>query len=738
MMEHFQIYSNEETTTSMASIDFLLKQLHSMKDKKGFFTTPLVTRLQIHKDKQKKVCFTIGTNIKSYQVREYFEKEYGVEAIRPVEPITFCDIGKTIKAQNKLYPMKFKEVLDNIVANIPEGVLLTFDIQRDAGKTLGKIKIEEDKLNKQKDTSSTHKSRKEQLKKRLAEAHYTFDVDIYLNALEEQYKNNIFNFGKHLRFFTEDRFNGLKLKKVSSGLYPGDAITFKRKSDVVLTEKELAEMFSVPPVKKYPEKLYSAKPDVNPNDFSVGITVGQTTLQDGTVIDLRIPLEQLESHIFLCAKTGGGKSAQLMTFFSSLIEEHKMKYGATVIDPNEETLLKILNHMLEKEQRGIDIDWNKVHYIDLATGEYLPFLNLLNIPTGENDIDTIQNYIMETLKSVYPGQATPLIDEQLRKVIGTLLLEKNVVNTILDGKDLLTEPERQMEAIKRMGSGYYEETYKKLWKAEMKESDIASTLRRLSLFQTPQMQRLYGIPEFNLPIRKWMDEGHFVLINTKGMSDERLRLNAGHVFSQYVMVAKQRPTTGSRPHFLVVDEGKQIQLPIIWKNIIPETRKFGLYLVESTQSITSLDKVFENEISENIKTIISGELGKNGAPIVAKMMNNKINETQLKSLKKLHLYVYTAGKSGENVAVEIQVKPPYWYYKNTQGKVEVASHKNKIQEDAAYKWSMEKAIELQKRDWKHKDEIDEMLLQRYGNIQSSGLNPQSNQEVENERSSFYD
>lgn len=745
---YYQILSSKQNEDNQEKLIFFLRQIHSIKEQANFpgmknkkeksplfaLKTQIVLRLNIWKDEQQKVCFAVSTNVKQEQIKRVLENTYGAIAIRELDAVpTTTTAGRRIVARNDTYQFDNTNFLSGIIQNIPEGCMVTMDISKAIEPVKTYIQKEERRVlkNKKVHNSSENKGREKDLKLKLEHANYMYEVDMVVSATEQRFEVNVYNFCKHIRFLTEGQYNSLKVKLFSSGgVLP--KIRMQHKSKIFLNEKEMADVVRIPSVEAVGNLVYSATEEVDTKSFEKGIKVGEHILPNGEKIIIRIPLNVLTKHMFLCGATGGGKSAALLTMLDDFILTHNMEYGYTLIDPKEETAIKVINHLLYFESIGYQVDWNKVHYIDLADSEYVTGLNLLNIPTKHVDIDKIQGNLMDLFNAVYRVGDTPNMDKMLRNMLGTLLLEKGQKNTIIDGHKLMTDPKRQRKAKANLGSGYYEQMYKQFWDNPPSSKDIQSILNRLNLFQTPQMQRMYGLPRFDLEIRKWMDEGHIVLINSKGLDEQKTRLNVGHILAQYTMVALERPTTGAKEHAIIFDEGKQTQLPIIEETMIPMLRGFGIPVIFCTQSIVSVKKSLADEMKENVTTMLSARLGADGAPKLANMMNHRVAADEFQKLPDLTLLLSTQNSSSQFQTVEIAVQPPFWYVKGQNGVFRVAAYHDKdrraIEENMAGQISRDKILELQKRDWRHKDEIDKMLAERYS--ESINIHPEEVEEYD--------
>ncbi|TLG71074.1 hypothetical protein [Culicoidibacter larvae] len=715
---YFQLLSGEhDVRDRMAG---LLSQIYNTNTG-GLFKRALCVRFHVFKDKEGRVCFVAGSSDKDYAFEKMLQDAYGEHFVKPMLAVpTIVDGGRNVALFDKFHAIDPGALWESLIFDIPKDVMLTFTFAKTRNKAYEQQLTQlESALLKKADKTTKAKERLKDIQNKIGMAHHAFDCELSVAPLDNSGKESIYNLIKNIRIKSETRHNHLRVASFSNG-------SFSRSIDIShhvfsLTAVELAGFLSIPKVTDKNMHILHVGTDgdsVAADDIRMGIKIGTVLTGQFKGEDIRIPPDLIAKHLLLTGATGGGKSSVLFEIVDDMIatvdDNGEWLYGFTCFDPKQETVIKIINHLLAREAAGHKINWHKVHYIDLAQGQYLPQMNLLNIPTGAS-VDAVQGYILDLLKTIYNSGATPLMDKMFRNGIGTLLLEQKQKNTILDIQELFDDRKRQQLAMRRLGNDFFSSNYKKFWgdpqsdEMPFTRSEVASTMNRLDLFASPRMMKLYGLPEFNLEIERWMDEGHIVLINTRGMSDNEITLNGGHILSQYTMVAKNRDMKKARPHFLIIDEGKQFQVPVIYKNIIPEMRYYMLWLIFATQIIQSLKDELKTEMAENVGTKITGRQGDDGAKKMSDIMNGKVTKKTIQNLLDGELLAYIQTKDAGFQVVPIKAKPPYWYLPD--GKI--AEYKNKVHEEIALDWTNKKIMELQQRDWLHVDEIDRLLAERY-------------------------
>lgn len=467
-------------------------------------------------------------------------------------------------------------------------------------------------------------------------------------------------------------------------------------------------------VMEYVPHLKRGQRTLDIDELREGISIGKLIhpiLKDRLV---RIAHRQMNKHFLLTGKTGSGKSSVLMEMLQSLLEDwqsNKNAPGFTFVDPARDTVATILNRMRQLEAEGKKIDWDRVHYFDLADPDYSLGLNLLYSKPGEMPDDIVER-ALNMITRTYGGLNAPQMERVIRNCLTTLVLdtEQHVILGIIP---LLRDERFRSRVLARIT----EPTIMEFWKYEFPHLEekldavISPILNRLSSFSTNIiMRRLFGQPEWNLQIREWMDKGHIVLFSVRGVREQVLSLAGEHIVNQYHAEFQGR-STSALAHYFLFDEAHRTPFPIIEK-MIAEDRKFGLALGFSTQFPeqlpTSLYKAFK-EVSGNVLTTT---LGSDSAAIVSKATAGKFNPQYLQELPERVIAVYTAvdkGGKSEQTTFTVESPPPFLY--NPDGSGKWADHLDQEEMRKALEWGLERGRELQARDSTLGTKADEIIHQ---------------------------
>lgn len=486
----------------------------------------------------------------------------------------------------------------------------------------------------------------------------------------------------------------------------------------LLTGDELANVVRLPDAKhrvmEYVPHLKKGQRSLDPDELSEGISIGKLIHPTLKGRNVRISHRQMNKHFILTGKTGSGKSSALMEMLQSLLvdwQANSKAPGFTFLDPARDTVATILNRLMQMEAEGKEVDWNRVHYFNLGDPEYSLGLNLLYSKPGESPDDVVET-ALGMITRTYGGLNAPQMERVIRNCLTTLVLDTEP-HVILGIIPLLRDPRFRARVLARIT----EPTIKEFWRFEFPPLEekldqvISPILNRLSSFNTNViMRRMFGQPLWKLSIRKWMDEGHIVLFDFRGVREQILGLAGEHIVNQYHAEFQGR-STSAKTHYFIADEAHRTPYPIINK-MIAEDRKFGLALGFSTQFPEQLPPDLLKSFKEITGNVMTTTLGSESAGIVAKASAGKFNAQYLQDLPERVVAVYTGiDRNGvtEQTTFTVMCPPPYLFKPDGSGVW--ANHLDQDEMKKALEWGLDRGRELQARDSTLGTVADEIIHQ---------------------------
>jgi hypothetical protein len=491
-------------------------------------------------------------------------------------------------------------------------------------------------------------------------------------------------------------------KDIQSGIPP-------RMHEMVLSSPELGAMWHLPdvrhPVSKYIASIRKHSASISEDELTSGVNIGTLKHPYLENRQVAIPFIEFTNGFFLSGMTGSGKSSEAVQICDSIILDwlkSKKSPGFSYFDPAQETVIILLNRLMHY---GVnDEQLKKVHFVSLRDTEYPIGLNLLHRTNHNQSTDALAQNAMELLKYAYGGD-TPQMDRLLRNGLRTLLEDTSQVHSMVGLIPLFTD----VRFRERVLAHVRDPILKMFWNKEFKaiearlEQAIGPLLNRLDPFLSDkQMRRMFGQRTFSLELRKYMDEGHIFFWDLLGVNKEMMKLACGQILTQYHNVLQTRQS-GSMNHFTIVDEGHEVQIPVM-ATIMSKDRKYGSAFGLITQFADQLDDWLVKNVRDNVQNIFSLSQGSDSAPKVSRMTNGDFDTSYLQALPRRTVAVYTRIDDVRR-SFEVEAPPPYMYLPD--GRRVDKGNEQEVHE--ATQWTLKKARELERRDGRSIKDIEEEL-----------------------------
>lgn len=498
-----------------------------------------------------------------------------------------------------------------------------------------------------------------------------------------------------------------------------------RIGSIIMTTDELANLFHLPdgshPIYTAPEHseemtrgqimpIYEGQEMISEEEFAEGLPIGTLIhpVRKGRVI--RIPYQNLTEMCFGAGKTGLGKSTFLLhALFNYLNEEwydNPHARGFTYVDAKGKDYIKIIAKLLKDEQEKKKVDWSRIHVFDFTSTHTVPGLNLLHRNPGEMASAVVEN-ALDVLKNAFPDRESIWLD-RLGKLALLSLLENGGEHSILG----LDQMMRKNALFRKRILSTLKSELKQDW--EEVKKDVESPQVSVPIFNRTQkirynqrLKRLFGQSNMDLQIQKWFDEGHIVLFNLAGLTNEERKMIMGFIVTQYHQQSMIRSNT--KEHFHMVDEFGLVQLPIV-KQILSMGRASGHCFIAMTQYADQLDDDIAKAFYGNVGTIIAVRQGFKSAETLQKMAGGTLDAKSIQHLPRFRAAVHTLNNKGTSNTLYVQTKPIPLYKSNGQmAYFGSDKERQKEEEKEATNWINKKVEELMARDCQKVEDVDKWI-----------------------------
>lgn len=367
---------------------------------------------------------------------------------------------------------------------------------------------------------------------------------------------------------------------------------------------------------------------------SNGLTYLARTNHRNTNVPFGIKQTDRRSHLYICGKTGTGKSHLLGIIFR---QDCRAMQGCALLDPHGDLASRARTWIPEPSASRLVIfdAWDRDQPWRLN-----PFANV-----AEEFRALAAEGLVEVFKKLWIDEWGPRLEHILRNVAHTLIATPDA--TIASISPLLTDKDYRSGIVAELQDpivrAFWTNEYEK-YSPAFRAVAIAPLQNKVGAMMTnPVIRNILTEPGRQLDFRAILDEGGILVANLdKGrIGEATCSLLGSLILSQIALAGVGRSSTPeeARRDFWVCADECQLFTTLSIATMLSELRKYHVGLTLANQHLSQLDPNIRDAILGNAGTMISFRVGATDASVLAKEMGGRFSPADFTGLPRHHVYI---------------------------------------------------------------------------------------------------
>lgn len=347
-----------------------------------------------------------------------------------------------------------------------------------------------------------------------------------------------------------------------------------------------------------------------------------------------IRLRDRRSHMYLCGKTGTGKTSVLGVM---LEQDILAGVGCALFDPHGDLAERVAR--LAAVCRPQDLIFLNIPDPNLAF-HFNPFHGV-----EPADRHLAAAGLVEVFKKMWPDDWGPRLEHLLRNVVLTLLELSD--GSFADIPRLLADREYRGGVVEDLENvavrDFWEQEYAR-YSAAFRAVVIAPLQNKIgALLSDPVLRRIVTGSQNTLDLRRVMDQGKVLVVNLdKGRIGEGPAGLLGSLLVSHIALAgfarRGLPEEDRRDFFVYLDEFHSFTT-LSLATMLSELRKYRVGIVLAHQYLSQLDPAIRDAVFGNAGTIVAFRVGGSDAQFLAREFAPRFEAEDFISLPRFHAYV---------------------------------------------------------------------------------------------------
>ena len=326
----------------------------------------------------------------------------------------------------------------------------------------------------------------------------------------------------------------------------------------------------------------------------------------GGLFKYRLPLEALDTHVYVVGRTRKGKSKFLEHLAHQLIA---LGQGCAVLDPHSDLADDLLAHLAPMLEGDLA---RRMVYFDPSRADYLPPFNVLDAPW---DTYATAQSVLEAFRRTWPQSLREAPRSSNIILAATMALIENRM-TLTEMPRLLTDASYRNALLERVEDPevirFFRTRYERWGRDQATIAEaVLNKVGALSL--NPILRLILGQRENGLSFREIMDQRKVLMVDLGRVDAETRRLLGSLIVTgleQAALSRKELPQGARAPFYLVMDEfqdycvheGSEQTL----SHLLSECRKFGLHMIMAHQNRQQLSPALHGALENAQMRVVFG------------------------------------------------------------------------------------------------------------------------------------
>jgi Type IV secretion-system coupling protein DNA-binding domain len=368
-----------------------------------------------------------------------------------------------------------------------------------------------------------------------------------------------------------------------------------------------------------------------------------------------LPAAARRRHLYVCGKTGAGKTTYLEHL---VVSDLCFGRGVAVLGPEGDLFRRLLSFLPPGREKDL------VYFAPGSAESPLSF-NPLAVEEGDDQAKAAED-LFTIFKRSLADDLGPRMEPILQNAFAALTGREGA--TFWDVRRIVLDPLFRREVTENSDPyvrSFWRETYPRF-----PEGAALPILSRLDQFlRPPTIRRTICRSRSSFSFREIIREKRVLFVDLSGLSEENRLLLGQMVLSKFALelIRRERAGRDDEDFFLHCDEFQSFAgvSEALWRELLSRGRKYGLALVLANQYPGQLPPSLQAEIFGNVNSLVAFALGRKDADAVRKELlvkREKKGEVKVEPVEAEEISELPVGKAIAKLAggraVRLTMPPP--------------------------------------------------------------------------------